>query len=252
MHEEGNAILPKHTTRQYRLLIQGFGEGQPSEKDNEQDEEDKEDPFPQVHATLMIFADVESKSRLKLVNTEVNMATPTNPTFLKWSQTAITFDQSDHPTHVPTSGRQALVVDPMVEGVRLRKVLMDGGSGLNIMYADTLKGMGIPMSKLSESSMRFHGVVRAEGQSLGGSRWASSWLDKNFRKEKRRSRWWTSSAYHAIQAARRMRVHGPSMLRVLAEDAGPIGVITITAIGNGEECLRRIEDRRSADGCPRA
>ena len=53
----------------------------------------------------MIFADVESKSLLKLVNREVNMATPTNPTFLKWSQTAITFDQSDHPAHVPTPGR---------------------------------------------------------------------------------------------------------------------------------------------------
>ncbi|KAI5013308.1 hypothetical protein ZWY2020_028262 [Hordeum vulgare] len=35
MDEEGNAIFPKHTTRQCRLLIQGFGEGQPSEKDNE-------------------------------------------------------------------------------------------------------------------------------------------------------------------------------------------------------------------------
>ena len=62
MDEEGNAIFPKHTTRQCRLLIQGFGEGQPSEKDNEQDEEDKEEPLPQVHATLMIFAVVESKS----------------------------------------------------------------------------------------------------------------------------------------------------------------------------------------------
>ncbi|KAI5011924.1 hypothetical protein ZWY2020_024058 [Hordeum vulgare] len=163
MDEEGNPIYPKHTTRQCRLLIQGFGEGQPSEKDNEQDEEDKEDPFPQVHATLMICADVESKSRLKLVNRE-----------------------SDHPAHIPTLGRQALVVDPVVEGVRLRKVLMDGGSGLNIMYADTLKGMGIPMSKLSESSMQFHGVVPGrKAKSLGqialdvvfGS-------DKNFRKEK--------------------------------------------------------------------
>ena len=36
---------------------------------------------------------------------------------------------------------------------------MDGGSGLNIMYADTLKGMGIPMSKLSDSNMQFHGVI---------------------------------------------------------------------------------------------
>ncbi|KAI5015321.1 hypothetical protein ZWY2020_056711 [Hordeum vulgare] len=152
MDEEGNAIFPKHTTRQCRLLIQGFGEGQPSEKDNEQDDEDKEDPFPQVHATLMIFADVERKSRLKLVNREVNMATPTNPTFLKWSQTAITFEQSDYPAHVPTPGRQALVVDPVVEGVRLRKVLMDGGSGLNIMYADTLKGMGIRFPNLARAA----------------------------------------------------------------------------------------------------
>ncbi|KAI4969560.1 hypothetical protein ZWY2020_000474 [Hordeum vulgare] len=63
---------------------------------------------------------------------------------------------------------------------------MDGASGLNIMYADTLKGMGIPMSKLSESSMQFHGVVPGrKAKSLGqialdvvfGS-------DKNFRKEK--------------------------------------------------------------------
>ncbi|KAI5000805.1 hypothetical protein ZWY2020_010764 [Hordeum vulgare] len=43
--EEGNVILPKHTTRQCRLLIQGFGDGQPSEKDTEQDGEE-EDPFP--------------------------------------------------------------------------------------------------------------------------------------------------------------------------------------------------------------
>ncbi|KAI4994120.1 hypothetical protein ZWY2020_028397 [Hordeum vulgare] len=97
MDEEGNPIYAKHTTQQCRLLIQGFSEGQPSEKDHEQDEEDKEDPFPQVNATLMIFADVENKSRLKLVNREVNMATPSNPKFLKWSQTAITFDQTDHP-----------------------------------------------------------------------------------------------------------------------------------------------------------
>ncbi|KAI4982102.1 hypothetical protein ZWY2020_022594 [Hordeum vulgare] len=106
MDEEGNPIYAKHTTQQCRFLIQGFSEGQPSEKNPEQDEEDKEDPFPHVHATLMIFADVESKSRLKLVNREVNMAIPTAPKFLKWSQTAITFDQSDHPTHVPTLGRQ--------------------------------------------------------------------------------------------------------------------------------------------------
>ena len=255
MDEEGNPIYPKHTTRQCRLLIQGFGEGQPSEKDNEQDEEDKEDPFPQVHATLMIFADVESKSRLKLVNREVNMATPTNPKFLKWSQTAITFDQSDHPAHVPTPGRQALVVDPVVEGVRLRKVLMDGGSGLNIMYADTLKGMGIPMSKLSESSMQFHGVVPGrKAKSLGqialdvvfGS-------DKNFRKEKLTFEVVDfQSAYHAIlgRPAYARFMARPCYVYLKLKMPGPKGVITIT--GNrqrAEECLQqgsRIADQQMA------
>ena len=45
---------------------------------------------------------------------------------------------------------------------------MDGGSGLNILYAEALKGMGILMSKLSESNMRFHGVIPGKkADSLG-------------------------------------------------------------------------------------
>ncbi|KAI4991032.1 hypothetical protein ZWY2020_039403 [Hordeum vulgare] len=232
MDEEGNPIYAKHTTRQCRLLIQGFNKGQPSEKDHEQDEEDKEDPFPQVHATLMIFADVESKSRLKMVNRE-----------------------SDHPADVPTLGRQALVVDPVVEGVRLRKVLMDGDSGLNIMYADTLKGMGIPMSKLSESSMQFHGVVpRRKAKSLGqialdvvfGS-------DKNFRKEKLTFEVVDfQSAYHAIlgRPAYEHFMARPCYVYLKLKMPGPKGVITIR--GNrqrAEECRQQgsgIDDQQMA------
>lgn len=81
------------------------------------------------------------------------MAFPTTPSYFKWSQALIKFDQLDHPAHVATPGRQALVVDPVVGGVRLRKVLMDGGIGLNIMYAHTLKGMGITMPRPRESNM---------------------------------------------------------------------------------------------------
>ena len=85
--EEGNLIYPKHTTRQCRLLIQQFREGQSKEKEKESDkDEDKEeyDGFPNVNATLVIFADVESKSRLKVINREVNMVAPAKPTYLKW------------------------------------------------------------------------------------------------------------------------------------------------------------------------
>ena len=114
------------------------------------------------------------------------MVAPATTTYLKWSKTPITFDQSDHPAHVATPGRQALVVDPVIRRTRLRKVLMDGGSGLNILYVETLQGMGIPMSRLSESSMQFHRVIP-------GKKAKSLWqiaLDvvfgdsKNFHKEK--------------------------------------------------------------------
>ena len=94
--EEGKFIYPKHITRQCRLLIQQFQGKQPKDTEKEsnkvEDKEDSDDGYPQVNSTLMIFADVESKSRLKVINQEVNMVAPAIPSYLKWSQTAITFD----------------------------------------------------------------------------------------------------------------------------------------------------------------
>jgi hypothetical protein len=36
-----------------------------------------------------------------------------------------------------------LVLDPVVAKVRLTKVLIDGGSGLNLIFANTLRKMGL-------------------------------------------------------------------------------------------------------------
>ena len=60
----------------------------------------------------------------------------------------ITFDQRDHPSYIMRPGRYLLVVDPIVRKKRLTKVLMDGGSGLNILYVDTLDAMRIPRLEL--------------------------------------------------------------------------------------------------------
>jgi hypothetical protein len=65
------------------------------------------------------------------------------PSFLDWSRLAIMFDHDDHPNRVPQRGRYPLVVDPIISNTQLTKVLMDGGSGLNIMYAKTLDAMKI-------------------------------------------------------------------------------------------------------------
>ncbi|XP_066341310.1 uncharacterized protein [Miscanthus floridulus] len=70
---------------------------------------------------------------------------------LRWSQMASTFYQEDHPYRVPHPGRYPLMVGPIVGTTRLTKVLMDGGSGLNILYASTLDKMGIPQRSLRPS-----------------------------------------------------------------------------------------------------
>ena len=79
------------------------------EKKKESDkvvDEEEDDGYPKVNSTLVIFADVKSKSPLKVINKEVNMVAPTTTTtYLKWSQTAITFDQSDHSWEASVGGR---------------------------------------------------------------------------------------------------------------------------------------------------
>ena len=56
----------------------------------------------------------------------------------------IIFDQDYHAVSIPRPGSYPLVGDPVVSNMRLSKVLMDGGSSLNILYIDTLEAMGIP------------------------------------------------------------------------------------------------------------
>jgi hypothetical protein len=80
-------------------------------------------------------------------------------TWLQWSQTTITFDQQDHPDRVPHPGLYPLVISPIMGTTCLSKVLMDGGSGANILYTSTLDKMGIPQSILCPSKAPFYGIV---------------------------------------------------------------------------------------------
>jgi hypothetical protein len=56
-------------------------------------------------------------------------------------------------------GWYLLVVDPIIGTKWLTKVLMDGGSSLNIMYAETLDAMGIDRSRIWLIRAPFHGIM---------------------------------------------------------------------------------------------
>jgi hypothetical protein len=53
------------------------------------------------------------------------------------------FDRTDHLDSIPKLGRFPLIVNPLVGTTMLTKDLMDGRSGLNLMYLNTFEGLGL-------------------------------------------------------------------------------------------------------------
>ena len=48
-----------------------------------------------------------------------------------------------------------MVLSPIMDGSQLTKVLMDGNSGLNLIYEDTLQKMEIDRSRIEQSNTTF-------------------------------------------------------------------------------------------------
>ena len=108
----------------------------------------------------MIQKTCSSKRELKKFTREVNLAEAAMTTeYVDWSEQSITFSRADHPPSVPRPGHAALVVEAQIGGFNMSKVFMDGGSGLNLLFASTLRTMGIKPETLAESETGFHGIV---------------------------------------------------------------------------------------------
>ena len=89
---------------------------------------------------------------------DVYGAEPVAQKFKLWSSFPITFDRWDHPTSIRHGGSAALVLDPIVDGFHLTRVLMDGSSSLNLLYQDTVHKMGINLSRIKPTKTTFKGV----------------------------------------------------------------------------------------------
>jgi hypothetical protein len=86
-------------------------------------------------------------------------APPATPEYLNWSEHPVGFDRLDHPPKIPHPGHHALVLKAQIGGFTSKKVFMDGGSSLNLIYADMLRKIKIPMENLLPTERSFHGIV---------------------------------------------------------------------------------------------
>jgi hypothetical protein len=84
---------------------------------------------------------------------------PAVPTPLRWSEVPITFSRVDQWTRFSEPGWFTLVLKPVVAGSKLNKVI-NGGSGLNVLFTKTLKKMKLDITHmLTKSTSPFYGIV---------------------------------------------------------------------------------------------
>src|SRR4051812_23912864 len=114
--------------------------------------------FSTVLTISETFASNNMRKRALRSLTEVHQVATINP----WSNTAITFNASDEPKFRTARAPAALVLSPIVDGCRLAKVLIDGGSGLNLIYEETLQKMEIDWNRIERSSTTFRGIIPSQ------------------------------------------------------------------------------------------
>jgi hypothetical protein len=104
--------------------------------------------------------DLSSKREQKLLLREIMSVEPAAPRPLCWSEVPISFSRDDQWKSFSEPSKFPLVLDPVVAEVRLTKVLIDGGSGLNLIFANTLRKMGLDFTDmLVPSKSPFYGIV---------------------------------------------------------------------------------------------
>ena len=85
---------------------------------------------------------------------------PSTLKYLNWSKYPIQFSRKDQWTSMTNAGHYPLVLGPTIAGMIVPKVLIDGGIGLNIIFADTLKKLGLDFtSLLTPTDVPFYGIV---------------------------------------------------------------------------------------------
>jgi hypothetical protein len=110
----------------------------------------------------MIHPMPKSKKELKSISRQVNLAIispPPTTEYLNWSDHPIEFSRIDHPPQVPRPGHAPMVLKAQIWGYDDNRVFMDTWSGINLIYAQTLRAMNISLMFLKPKDCSFHGII---------------------------------------------------------------------------------------------
>jgi hypothetical protein len=104
----------------------------------------------------------KSKKEHKNISRQVNLAisSPLATTeYLRWLDQTVKFSREDHPRKVPRPGHAPMVLKAQIGGYDIGRVFIDAGSGINLIYARTLRAMNISLEWLQSTDCSFHRIV---------------------------------------------------------------------------------------------
>jgi hypothetical protein len=182
MHEQFEKLLQKkcpwhpganHAAIDCYNLRRTFSNPNNDKKNKSMDKEPKEDnqgdksrnaKFQDASKIInVIFGDDEEFSswrEQKLRLREIMSVKTAVPRPLRWSEVLISFSRDDQWTSFSEPGKFPLLLDPVVAQAKLTRVLIDGGSSLNLIIASMLRKMGLDLTDMIvPSKSPFHGIV---------------------------------------------------------------------------------------------
>ena len=130
-----------------KLNAEHKGKGPPSDSDDEETRQpntggQKQFP-PEVKTVKMVYVTHTPTGERRRALRDAYAIEPLPPKF----------------SHIRPEGSAALIIDPIIDGFDLTKVLMDGDSSLNLLYQDTVCKMGIDPSRIKPTTATLKGTV---------------------------------------------------------------------------------------------
>jgi hypothetical protein len=124
--------------------------------------------FPRIDREVNVIfgghGSQENKRQQKLNDRQILVATTSAPAPYRWSEHPITFTRADQWLNFDHPCKYPLLIDPVIRESRVKKVLVDGGSSINVTFPRTLLRLGVSLKELHESDTSFFGIVSTEGE----------------------------------------------------------------------------------------